>query len=128
MVIISVTEIHNELLILPTKIKIEKSTESFLNLLQKNNHVTKHCLKMCKMTNEVQDILNLWRLYHACKSRPVCPRLKANGNQGQHSFYVSKWNNDLNVYDKKGKRKGVPLVKQSLFHLDIFLCAFLFGD
>lgn len=79
MVIISVTEIHKELFALPTKIN-RKSTESFLNLLNENNLVTKHCLKMCKMTNEVHNILNLWRLYHTCKSSHVCPRPKANGN------------------------------------------------
>lgn len=58
MVIIFVTEIHNELLIYQ-QINNRKNTESFLNVLNENNHVTNHCLKMCEMTNEFHDILNL---------------------------------------------------------------------
>lgn len=57
-VIIFVTEIHNELLIYQ-QINNRKNTESFLNVLNENNHVTNHCLKMCEMTNEFHDILNL---------------------------------------------------------------------
>lgn len=45
-IIVSVTEIHRELLILLVKINSKKSNKNLLKLLNEKNHITEHCLKM----------------------------------------------------------------------------------